>query len=61
VFADAVPVPEEGVAGFDGVTAGDGVTVCCVGCWGVFCVAWDMPAIGVASRIMVSVEQKRFI
>ena len=44
-------VLEEGVEGFAAVTAGDGVTVCCVGCCCVFCVAgacvaWALTASG---------------
>jgi hypothetical protein len=66
VFAGAVLVPEEAVAGFAADTAGDGVTVCCVGCGCVFCVAWAriawaLTASGAASRLKMSVEQKRFI
>jgi hypothetical protein len=55
--------------GFVAVDEGAGVTVCCGVCGdvcggvcgGVFCVAWAMPVTGIASRIMVSVEQNRFI
>ena len=58
---DVAGDPAGDPVGFVAVGAGAGVTVCCGVCGVVFCVAWAIPATGIASTSMVTVEQNRFI